>query len=197
MLLSSSSRCNSTNNCLLQLIGMRKNIFTWDNSAQYVKTLVAGLKVVNTSCTEYPVNNLREDIQITLPLAAGTAHQMAPTHIRLDDVEKRKSDLIVHNVTISQPTSAIMFAITPNTPRDRFTLFVSLNEIPAENNYDLKISIPSGPDEQYHYLMTRDASQVNVTYYIAVRQGKQSHNSMESTVFINLQLYKPTVYLLY
>ena len=131
-----------------QIISSRKNIFSWDESAAKVKTDICGLKFFDDSANKLTVKDLKEDIKFNLPLSATV--RLEPTAILVEKVEDRPNDLIMHNITFSPPTTAIEFRIEPLAPKQYYDIFIKLNEMASDSDYDTKERLQ--PSNSYSYL---------------------------------------------
>ena len=87
---------------------MKENYLSWDDSSQYVKTGVAGLKFLTVNGTEIKVADLTEDITLELPSHLPPVTQ--GVHIHVDKVEKRQTDLVIHNISCRSVSPTTMKA---------------------------------------------------------------------------------------
>ena len=151
------------------MLKLDENPFTWDDTAAHVNTKVTGLKLISPSNSIIPVTGLHGNFKIQLPIS--TIGSRPVTDISLDKVDERETDLINHNVTYGSSTNAIRFLITPNKPRETYSLYMKLNSKATDTDFDEKAVLKTTNSYSY-VLRLPEGDNGNGTCFFAIRQGE-------------------------
>ena len=94
------------------------NVFTWDSTAEKVKTKTCGVELFDTGGNEIAVRDLSDDVEVEL--LTNQVEEEIPTVVQVDNVEKRDSDLIQHNISFTEPVSGIQLRIKPQSKKHKY-----------------------------------------------------------------------------
>ena len=125
------------------------------------------MKFFDDSGFELSVKDLNDDIIFDLPFTNVATPEA--TTVLVTKVEDRNNDLVMHNISYSSPTTAIEFRIVPGKPKQFYDIFIKLDEMASDTDYDDTARVKQA--NGFSFLWTVPPG--NGTYYIAVRQSKK------------------------
>lgn len=146
------------------MISSKVNPLVWGSQPRdFINSNTLSIKLYDKNFKQLMVSDTKENIQIELEIPN---HQNKFLNVHISDLSKRKSGIIMHNVTYSKPTMGLLLKLRFKKPIT-FSLFSRVNEVPSETDEHLIFKTKVRLTDHQQVIPVFD----NGTVYIGLKPG--------------------------
>lgn len=121
------------------MLTIPENPYTWDQTSTRIKSPVFKLNIKDDQGNTVKIENLSEDIEITIDdVKEPTIINPPQFYTKADN-----TSLQYHTISHTEPGGSIRLSIQPTNSSDYFVAYVKYNTRPTINDYELKAIFPN------------------------------------------------------